>query len=84
MELWRYLANIAAVVSADGNMANLMATRHCQFWVPGTARYAKDRQWPTLKEANGGELWQGGGRDAPYEAFRLSCENIVEAWQQLV
>ena len=73
------------VVSADGNMANMLATRHCQFWVPGTARYANNRWWPTLMEANGGEKWGDGGdrSDAPYEAFRRSCENIITAWNAL-
>jgi hypothetical protein len=79
MELWRYLANIARVVSVDGNMTNLMATRYCQFWAPGTACYARDRWWPTLAEADG-ELW---GQDAPYEAFRRSCKNIIAAWQRI-
>jgi hypothetical protein len=69
------------VVSADGNYANKMATRYCQFWIPGTARYAINRYWPTLREANGGENWPG--EDAPYEAFRRSCENIMAAWRQL-
>lgn len=75
MELCHYLD----VVSVDGNLHNLMATRYCQFWVPGTARYASNRYWPTLREANGGENWPG--EDAPYEAFRRSCENIAEAWR---
>jgi len=74
MKLRHYLN----VFSADGNYANKMATRYCQFWQPGTARYAKNRWWPTLREANGGENW---GDDAPYEAFRRSCESIIEHWQ---
>jgi hypothetical protein len=81
MELVHYLN----VVSADGNYATKMATRYCQFWVPGTARYARNRWWPTLRESNGGELWGDGSgeADAPYEAFRRSCENIMMAWNQL-
>jgi hypothetical protein len=78
MQLMHYLN----VVSADGNYAQKMATRYCQFWMPGTARYAKNRWWPTLREAAGGQLW-GDGSDtagAPYEAFRRSCENIMIAW----
>jgi hypothetical protein len=74
MELWRYFSNIAEVVSADGNMANKMATQRCQFWMPGTAR-AQNRFWPTLEEA-GFERQH----DAPYEAFRRSCANIIAAW----
>ena len=76
MEYWRYLVNCADVVSADGNMSMLIATRYCQFWVPGTMRRARDRYWPTLVEADG-TRW---GQDAPYEAFRRSCENIRQAW----
>jgi len=77
MELIYYLN----VVSTDGNYAQSVAVRHCQFWVPGTARYARNRWWPTLREANGGEKWAGG--DAPYEAFKRSCKNIMKAWQKL-
>jgi len=82
IEYWRYLVNIADVVSVDGNMHNLMATRYCQFWRPGDARYASNRYWPTLREANGGINW-AGKLDAPYEAFRRSCVNIREAWDAL-
>lgn len=71
MKLTYYL-NVA---SADGNYANKMATRYCQFWTPGNA-IAKDRFWPRLVEADGA-IW---GNDAPYEAFRRSCENITAAW----
>lgn len=83
MKLWRKFNRIAEVVSIDGNQHHLMATRFCQFWAPGTADYARNRFWPALREANGGELWKGGGvdADAPYEAFARSCKNIMEAWQ---
>ncbi|NBD34383.1 MAG: hypothetical protein GVY30_00105 [Chloroflexi bacterium] len=77
LSLRRYLN----VVSADGNYAMKMAMRYCQFWVPGTARYAKNRWWPTMREANDGELWPG--EDAPYEAFRRSCKNIIDAWKPI-
>lgn len=76
MELCHYLN----VVSTDGNFHLGMATRFCQFWMPGTARYARNRWWPTLAEANGGMRWLG--KDAPYEAFRRSCENIAKAWRE--
>ena len=75
MRLCHYLN----VMSADGNYAMKMATRHCQFWAPGTARYASNRWWPTLREANKGINWDGD--DAPYEAFQRSCENIIVAWR---
>lgn len=77
------LARIAQldVVSVDGNMMNKMATTFCSFWENGTARYAKDRYWPSLKESRGGVKWD---RDnAPAEAFRRSCENIISAWREL-
>lgn len=70
------------VVSADGNMAMLMAKKHCQFWEPGTARYARNHYWPTLREAEGQKWGDGSAKaDAPYEAFRRSCENIMMVWQ---
>lgn len=74
MEIARYLN----VVSVDGNMANKMATHLCAFWAPGTARYAKNRWWPQLQEADGNR-W---GTDAPYEAFGRSCKNIMLAWNE--
>lgn len=79
MHVWRHLAGICEVVSIDGNMANKLATAHCQFWVPGSARGASNRWWPTLIEADG-QRWP---KDAPYEAFRRSCLNIRAAWEAL-
>jgi hypothetical protein len=70
------------VRSVDGNMHHMMATRRCQFWVPGTARYAKNHYWPTLAEFHGEKWGDGSGTaDAPYEAFRRSCVNIMEMWK---
>jgi hypothetical protein len=69
------------VVSADGNYHQSMAVRYCQFWVPGTARYARNRWWPTLREANDGVLWNG--ENAHHEAFHRSCKNILAAWERL-
>jgi hypothetical protein len=66
-------------VSADGNYAQKMAVRYCQYWMPGTARGTKNRWWPQLQETDG---WQGDG--APYEAFRRSCVNIQAAWARLL
>lgn len=71
MKLTRYLD----VVSVDGNMHNKLATSRGQFWMPGTARFARDHYWPKLSEAG----WYG--ENAPAEAFRRSCENIMEAWK---
>jgi hypothetical protein len=78
---WRYLVDIADVVSADGNMMNKFAMTLCASWVPGTARHAQNRYWPTLDEADGQRgSW---GENAPYEAFRRSCHNIMQAWHDL-
>jgi len=76
MEIAKYLD----VRSVDGNFAQSMAVRHCQFWVNGTAHYANNRWWPTLREANDGVKWPG--EDAHHEAFRRSCKNIKEAWNE--
>lgn len=73
------LAHYLAVKSVDGNMANKMATRFCMFWQPGTARYANNRYWPRLREADGYK-W---GKDAYYEALRRSCVNIMAEWKRL-
>lgn len=80
------LAEKMNVVSCDGNYAQLMS-RYCQFFIPdGSATYAKNRWWPTLKEANNGKKWGDGTSiaDAPYEAFRRSCNNIMMMWNLLL
>ena len=64
------------VVSVDGNMMQKVAIRWCGFWVPGTARGAKNRYWPKLEEAG-----IRREHDAPYEAFRRSCKNIMAEWK---
>lgn len=69
------------VKSIDGNMANLMATRYLQFWMPGNAYYAKNRFWPTLKEEN--DNIRVEGEDLIYDAFEKSCKNIMQAWKKL-
>lgn len=80
MRLWQQLRGICEVVTADGNYAQKMAVRWCQFFVAGgTAAYASNRWWPTLVEADG-HRWD---TDGPYEAFNRSCLNIISAWQQL-
>lgn len=81
MRIRQYLDVIGHVASVDGNMAMGLARYYCQFWTPGNARYASNRWWPTLREANGGRLWNDGAEDAPYEAFQRSCENIMAAWR---
>lgn len=67
------------VVSVDGNMSAKMATKFCAFWCNGSATYAKDRFWPKLKESDGSIF----GKDAPYEAFKRSCLNIMSAWKEI-
>ncbi len=67
-----HLNAIADVASADGNMANKLATNRCQYWVNGKGQ--KDRYWPAL------ELGFEG--NAPIEAFRRSCVNIMTAWRK--
>lgn len=75
------LAHYLDMRSTDGNMAMLMATRYCQFWVPGTARQAKNKWWPTIREANRGIPVVG--EDLIYDAFARSCRNIIAAWRRL-
>ncbi len=69
------------VVSVDGNYHQSMANRN-QFFVPdGSARYANNRYWPTLKEADGVKWGDGSKKaNAPYEAFRRSCKAIMDMW----
>ena len=66
MREWDYLRRVADVVSADGNMINLAATRHCKYWQQG--------KWVAITPRQS---------DAPYEAFRRSCENIQTEWKRL-
>lgn len=75
---YQHLQGLADVQSADGNYAQKMAVRWGQFWVAGTATWARDRYWPRLRET-GEEVHT----DVPYEAWRRSCINIIAAWQTL-
>lgn len=71
------------VVSTDGNYAQLMC-RYNQFFCLGRFMGAKNPIWPTLLEADG-KRWGDGSNtaDAPYEAFRRSCENIMLMWDNV-
>lgn len=71
------LSAYLGVTSADGSMAKKMAM-NAQYWTFGTARFAKDRHWPSLREAK-----TQVENDMPYEAFRRSCANIMAAWREL-
>lgn len=73
------------VVSVDCNYHLLMATRFNQYFDPlRTVRIARNKLWPTLQEARNGEKWGDGSNkaDAPYEAFRRSCENIMQMYEK--
>lgn len=79
----RKLTKYLNVVSCDGNYHLKMAIKWNQFFVAdGSARFAKNRFWPTLREADG-KSWGDGSNtaDAPYEAFRRSCVAIMQMWQ---
>lgn len=69
------LAHYLNVGSVDGNMMQKLAN-YGMFWTPGQKPFAN--KWTTLLQADG-ERWEG---DAPYEAFRRSCKNIMEAWDK--
>lgn len=73
--LQRSLVHYFQVESIDGNMAQKMATQRCAFW---SARKGKKGHWISIQEADG-KKW---GDDAPYEAFRRSCQNIYKMWHK--
>jgi hypothetical protein len=64
----KWYGRLAGVVSADGNYHGLKARKWCEHW-----------EWPGRWVADGGAT----ENDAHYEAFRLSCINIMEAWRQI-
>lgn len=64
------LAHYMDVRSVDGNYAMLKATKFCSFW--------QDGGWCMLRDVG-----INVAKDAPYEAFRRSCENIAAAWAKL-
>lgn len=63
----RRLSGFLNVVSVDGNYAQKMAVRYNEFW--------NGREWCELSNY-GGKV----ENDAPYEAFRRSCQGIMEMW----
>jgi len=63
----RRLSAFMNVVSLDGNYAQMMAVRYNKFWCRS--------RWHELSD-HGGNV----AVDAPYEAFRRSCHNIVAMW----
>ena len=80
--IWQELRQIADVVSVDGNMHHLLATTKNAFWY--LQKFPGRGYWPSLAEFDG-DRWGDGSStaDAPYEAFRRSCVNIMEAWSRL-
>lgn len=70
------LTHYMHVVSADGNMTMKMATRLGAFYDPD--RRTGRGFWPTLSGYDG-QPWGNG--DAPYEAFRRSCEAVMRRWK---
>jgi hypothetical protein len=64
------LAHYMDVRSVDGNYANKMAVRFCEYWTAGG--------WCELSDADGYVA-----NDAPYEAFARSCANIMQAWRRI-
>jgi hypothetical protein len=75
----RRLTRFLNVVSVDGNMHMKMATQKNAFFDP--QKSTPTGYWPTLNEFDG-QPWGDGSKsaDAPYEAFRRSCENIMAMW----
>jgi hypothetical protein len=71
MTLYRYLN----VVSADGNMSSKMATTWGSFW---RREKGSKGHWVNLRE-----IGRGDEHDAPYTAFELSMQNIMQEWRQL-
>jgi hypothetical protein len=78
------LANYLNVVSVDGNMHQLMAIKYNAFFTVRRVPGARNHPWPTLAEADGCKWGDGSDKaDAPYEAFRRSCQNIIAMWQSI-
>jgi len=76
----RRLTRYLNVVSADGNMFQKMATQFNSFFDP--LKQTRRGYWPTLKDFDGCKWGDGSDTaDAPYEAFRRSCHNIMAMWQ---
>lgn len=66
------------VHSADGNMMMKMATTYGAFF--DQAKSTRRGYWPTISDYDG-QRWPKN--DAPHEAFRRSCLNIMAAWRRL-
>jgi hypothetical protein len=69
MECYLHLSAIATVMSADGNYAQLMATRYGQYW--------ERHKWPKHPGVKNKE------KDLYAECWQWSCQNIYKYWQTL-
>lgn len=71
------LARFLNVVSIDGNYAQKMASSINAYWIPvANIRKSTAPHFVRLDDL------EHSYTDAPYEAFRRSCHNIMEAWRQ--
>lgn len=69
MEIYKGLSTCAQVMSADGNMAQKMATQFAKFWQNGVWMPHPDRNTNTP--------------DLYLDCWQRSCTNIRRAWQRL-
>lgn len=75
----RELRHYFNVVSVDGNMHLKMANQYIAFFDP--ERRTPRGYWPTIRDFDGTKWGDGSSAaDAPYEAFRRSCRNIMRMW----
>jgi hypothetical protein len=63
------------VQSTDTNFHHKQAIEGARSWIPNGIIRSQNKTWPTLEEFGGGY-----DSDAPYEAFRRSCEVIRAQW----
>jgi len=78
-EQWK-LTNYLNVASTDGNMCQMMAVRHNAFY--DYKKQTNRGYWPSLKDFDGNKWGDGSNKsDAPYEAFKRSCQNIIAMWR---
>lgn len=70
IKLYRYISAIGKVISVDGNFAQKMALEYCMYWTQSGRVGGQWHRWPVVS------------RDQQYPCFRLSCQNILKAWQK--
>jgi len=80
MSIWDIMSKYSHIFSVDGNFIQMIALRYNKFWTNGDATYAENRWLPRLDEADG-RKWS---KDAPYEAFRRSCINVISSWDKKI